>query len=208
MGDLFVKPLLRCSAVLLLSAPVFGATLFIDTFNRASLADPNWAVLGSGHIVIDPLSQGHGGVLAFNSLAAGGDVLSLNFAVPSATLYLSFDFLSTRTSGPTGGYIGVDNPGENWLTGDPLGGAPMQGMAVGKWLHGDVSFAGNGASQLNIKLEQFSGGGGSPNDMFFDNIVLSDTGFTTIDSVPEPSAVTLFALGIAGIVSRRFRRQS
>jgi len=167
------------------------------------LADPHWAVLGSGHIVNDPLNQGHGGVLAFNNLGSGGDVFST--VMPGAAiLFLSFDYLSLGNQGSTGGYIGVDQPSELWITGDPGGGPPLQGISTGVWHHIDIQFNSTG-SPLDLKLEQYAGGSSPPNTAFFDNIGLSDTGF--VNFAPEPMSFGLIGIGLAGLgLVRRQRR--
>src|SRR4051794_28931473 len=106
--------LLFLAGSLVIAPSIFAGTLFQDDFNRGSLASPMWQILGSGHIVADPLNQGHGGVLAFNGVTGGGDVFSI-FQTPSGTNeFLSFDYLTTAGPGSSGGYIGINDPSETW----------------------------------------------------------------------------------------------
>jgi hypothetical protein len=178
-----------------------AGVLFFDDFERASLlADPIWASSASGHIVADPLSAGHGGVLAFNNKLAGGDTFSV-FQTPSGTdEFLSFDFLGLAS--PSGGYIGIDDPSETWIAGDP-GTGVLNGVSPGSWRHFDVEFTASGNS-IRLKLEQFVNAGGAPNQAFFDNIRLSDTGFAA--AVPEPSTGVALALIALGLILRGWAR--
>ena len=66
---------ISCVVYALAGANTLNAqVLFQDDFDRANLASPMWQTLGSAYITADPLSQGHGGVLAFRSLGSGGDL--------------------------------------------------------------------------------------------------------------------------------------
>jgi len=179
-----------------------ASVLFFDDFERVSLlADPIWASSASGHIVADPLSQGHGGVLAFNNLSAGGDTLSVFQSPVGTDEFLSFDFLGEAS--PSGGYIGIDDPGETWIAGDP-GTGVLNGLAPGSWNHFDIQFTASG-NPIRLKLEQFINAGGTGNQAFFDNIRLSDTGFAPV-AVPEPTTTLPLALIGLGLILRYWER--
>jgi hypothetical protein len=199
---------------MLLTSHAFGVVLFQDNFNRPTgqLLDVNWDTAGSAFIAADPLNQGHGGVLGFHNPASGGDILSDEFAIPAGILYISFDYLGITHQDATGGFFGINNPGETWLAGDPQASdaatANLNHLAINLWHR--VAFTWNfTGTLLRFKLEQFSGAGAPAENAYFDNIVLSTE---PVSAVPEPAAAVLLGIGILAIVMGRvigrFRRAS
>ena len=188
-------------AGLILSSSAFGSVIFTDNFENGSLitADTNWASNTNGMVVVDPLNPANH-VLEFTNTQGGGDLFSI--VLPeSAQNYLSFDYMySSGTWG--GGFIGVNDPGETWLGGDCNGcyltysnamDAVVNGLTANQWHHVQIQFPGfGGVGSLQLKLEQFVGP--APN-AYFDNIVLSNSGFAA--PVPEPASATLIFAGLA-----------
>jgi hypothetical protein len=178
----------------------FGGLLFSENFESVSgLADGNWASNTSGIVLVDPLNSSNH-VLGFTADEGGGDLFSVALASSTAPDYfLSFDYYVP--SQPGGGFLGVDDPGELWLAGNCNGcfatPFPLDSLPAGQWNHVQIEFANTevGVGTFNLKLEQYSVG--NPPSAYFDNIVISDTGFS---SVPEPATVFLSATALLALV--------
>lgn len=172
-----------------------------DNFEGPGLSPATWASNIHGQIVVDPLNASNR-VLNFSATQGGGDLFSVE--VPNApTFYLSFDYLFLGTAPFGGGFIGVQDPGETWLAGDCNGCYPtpfdvLTGLSADTWHHIQIQYSPFGPGPTALKLEQFVG---NPGNAYFDNLVLSDSGFG--GDVPEPSTVVLLGAGIAAIVLRQ-----
>jgi hypothetical protein len=184
---------------LMCGSAAFGSVLFSDNFESPSgLLDGNWASNSSGVVLTDPLNAGNH-VLGFTSHGSGGDLFSVPIPSSAAPNYfLSFDYYVPGQ--PGGGFVGVDDPGELWLAGNCNGcfgtPFPLDSLPAGQWNHVQIEFTNTqvGAGTFDLKLEQFSVG--TPPSAFFDNIVISDSGFS---SVPEPSSVILVSTAMLAL---------
>ncbi len=191
------------TAAFLLSTSAFGGTIFSDGFESGQLvtSDLNWSANTHGLVVQDPLNPANH-VLEFTGTQGAGDAFTIT--LPEAPQnYLSFDYLYLNAP-YGGGFIGIDDPGETWLAGDcnncfPTGNE-LNGLSPGVWNHIQIQFTGSGSGSLQLKLEQFVAS--APN-AFFDNIVLSDSGFAS--ATPEPGTALLLLAGLAAAAFARKR---
>jgi len=89
----------------------------------------------------------------------------------------------------------------------------MDNVTINQYFNLDWINDGNGPSNdfqgftlsndfVNLKSVRFNGVGGTKNFFSIDNI-----GYNRVD-VPEPSTLAIFALGMIGLASRRFKKQS
>jgi hypothetical protein len=221
MRNEIMKIAAACGAAFLLSASASAAALFSDDFETGTLV-PNWLLKGGtppneGAVVSDPLFTTHSKVLTFNTLNAGGSIVSASSFTGSPAFTIEFDYLGLASpSGKSvaddfGGFLGVGilsgDPGDFWLAGTQAGYSGAFGPVVhliddNTWHHYSVTFATPVAlsGELRIMIEDFSGSGGVPGDAHFDNI--------SITAVPEPStyAMLLAGLGLMGFMARRRMR--
>lgn len=194
---------------MILSSSAFGGIVFQDNFENGTLvtSDTNWIANTNGVVVVDPLNASNH-VLAFTNTFGGGDLFST--VVPESSLnYLSFDYLYAGGLFG-GGFVGVNDPTETWLAGDCNGcyvtfsnamDSVVQGFAPNVWQHIQIQFPSfNSGGTVQLKLEQFQAA--APN-AYFDNIVLSDTGFAT--AAPEPGSALLILSGVAAAIFARKR---
>jgi hypothetical protein len=192
---------------------VFGTVLFSENFESANgLNNGNWASNGSGEIIIDPLNPSNH-VLEFTDLGSGGDLFSIPIANTNAPdYYLSFDYYVT--SQPGGGFIG-DDP--NWLAGNCNGcystPVSLDSLPAGQWNQVEIEFANPnpGSGTFVLFLEQFAETP-VPNGLF-DNIVISDSGFSPLplpSSAPEPAAFVFMSTGLLALAfaARQFSKLS
>jgi hypothetical protein len=189
-------------AATLFAPPAFGTILFIENFESANgLNDGNWNSNTSGEIITDPLNPTNH-VLEFTQLGSGGDLFSIQVANTSAPDYfLSFDYYVT--SQPGGGFIGID---PNWLAGNCGGCYPtptsLDPLPAGQWNQVEIEFANPdpGSGTFILFLEQFAENP-APNGLF-DNIVISDTGFSPLplpSTAPEPSTFVLMSTALLAL---------
>jgi hypothetical protein len=183
------------SAVLAAVTANAQVTLFADNFETGNLNQ--WTgKSGSaqhGQIVSDPLNPTNH-VLNFTAVGYGGDIFS---AIPATAdprwqhLKLSFDFLALPNGGvpPSeyGGFAGIatDNSG---LTSLFMAGTYLPALDVpppvgvvlatdGKWRHYEIDYTSvaqtNDLTKFLVTLEDWSGRGSVPGDVYFDNVKLT-----------------------------------
>ena len=162
----------------------------------------------SGIIVDDPLRNANK-VLAFRTLASGGDLFSTKIPVTKSKKYrLAFDFMGKQDSG--GGIVGVSlaTPGHHrWLAGTAGGrGAGESNPLVtdGKWRRYKIDFSpgdrtwftpdGSQAvdpgaiTSLRIMVEQ---NWGTPGDAYFDNFTFTECSPTCGAGGEQPVRVNI-----------------
>lgn len=162
-------------------------------------AGENWNSNISAVIVEDPL-QGDS-ALSFSQLIGGGDLKSNTITSATGKFFVSFNYLGACNSSDCGGFFW--NTISSWVGTHPS--YPDLLVDNGEWTTYMVELQGN---SMSIHFEDWVGSGGVTGDAFFDNIVISDTSFEETLPVPEPSTLAIFALGIIGLVSSRFKKQS
>ncbi|NDB96944.1 MAG: PEP-CTERM sorting domain-containing protein [Verrucomicrobia bacterium] len=214
------KKLLTFSFVLCALFKVQADTLINEDFENGL---QNWfyrpsATPYGAQIVSDPLSSGRNNVLSFFVNEHSGHLYtSFLFSLQANTkILLSFDFLGlSSASSFSGGYLGVASgtPGDHsWLFGSSADYYIYPGNSLliddGQWhsyqieitngdIHMDNSSPWNPSDISNgfrIMVEDSSGPAG---DAYFDNI--------RVESVPEPSALSLLAVGLCGLAMMRRR---
>ena len=177
-----------------------GIIFFEDFENGLSFgAGENWSFNDSSITVTDPL-QGDS-ALSFAQLIGSGDLESNSITSTTGKFFVSIDYLGTCGNSDCGGFFWNSLTG--WVGTNPS--YPDLLVDDGTWTTYTVELTG---SSLNIHFEDWVGSGGAVGDAFFDNIVISDTSFEETRSVPEPSTLAIFALGIIGLASRRIKKQS
>jgi hypothetical protein len=152
-----------------------------------------------GQIVPDPLDcTGTNLVLNFTATNYGGDIftaLPVSLCCVTGNLVLSFDYLGLANGDPTpkdlGGFLGIctdlapasEGVDHFWIAGTDPGAithVPFFTSIVlpddGAWHHYDLDITSiitnTGISFIYIMMEQWSGTGGLPGHVYFDNIVL------------------------------------
>jgi hypothetical protein len=149
---------------------------------------------GSGNIANEPSGET---VLFFTGGSATLNIASsfdtgFSFYYSSAGSVLVNVYSGLNMTGSLLGSISfAANSSDNNCVGDPNGG-------FCNWDIGSLSFAGT------AKSIDFSG---SVNLVAFDNITFGSIN-PEPEAVPEPSTLAIFALGIMGLASRRFKKQS
>jgi len=218
---MLTKKLLTFSFALCIIFKIQAETLINENFENDL---QNWfyrpsATPYGAQIVSDPLSSGRNNVLSFSVNEHSGHLYtSFLFSIPVNTkILLSFDFLGLSLApNLSGGYLGVasDAPGDHsWLFGSSADYYTYPGNSLliddGQWhsyqieiTNGDIHM--NNSSPWNtsdisngfrIMIEDSIGPTG---DAYFDNI--------RVESVPEPSALSLLAVGLGGLAILRWRR--
>lgn len=197
-------------ALTLLALPVAAsgpAGTFFDDFESGLgqwSGRPNTAY--SGQLMLDPLASGRGQVLCFTNLNSGGDLFVSNPISLSGLVNLSFDYLGLPTLGGTpgdlGGFLGIiysptattEGTDLFWLAGtqDAYPGLTTALIDDGTWHHYNLQLNASALPAFHLMLEDFSGSGGVPCDVFFDNL--------SVTPVPEPAIGSLVLLGL---MSRR-----
>ena len=199
-----------CIAAVLssISVSASAAVLFSEDFQSGSLAQ--WTD-GNGQIVSDPLdSSNNNKVLNFTSRNSAGDIFSTDalFSSNSGQFTLSFDYLGDNNN--SGGFIGYSQSfpgGHVWLAGsdtdytgtslwqDNLAGSITDRILVGdgNWQSYSFTFTST-INPIHLMIEDFLGSDNVAGNAYFDNIVLTDA-----VSVPEPSIIALFGLGLLGV---------
>ncbi len=189
-----IRKIIILSSLLALSFSASATVLLTEDFESGLNFGPteNWNWTKSGLISADPLQSDN--ALHFSILTGSGDLFSNDVQSSTGTFNISFDYLGTCQTGNCGGFFwnsitgwdGTTTSGGSYR--DPL-------IDDGTW-HSysfDVS-----ASSLEIRMEDWSGSGGVAGDAWFDNVLITD------GTVPEPSVIALFGLGLAGLgFSRR-----
>jgi len=183
-----------------------AAILFSENFESGSLAQ--WTA-GNAQIVVDPLDSSNN-VLNFTSLNSAGDIFSTNslFSSNSNLFTLSFDYLGDNND--SGGFFGYSQglPANHvWLAGsdtnytgttlwqDNLSGSLTDRILVGNknWQHYSFTFT-SSFNPIHLMIEDFVGSDNFAGNAYFDNIELTDAA-----SVPEPSILALFGMGLLGM---------
>jgi hypothetical protein len=171
---------------------------------------PNTAY--SGQLMLDPLSSGRGQVLCFTNLNSGGDLFVSNPIALSGLINLSFDYLGLPTLGGTpgdlGGFLGIiysptatlQGTDLFWLAGtqDSYPGLSIGLIDDGTWHHYSLQLNASALPAFHLMLEDYSGSGGVPCDIFFDNL--------SVTPVPEPAIGSLLLLGLLGRPGRGSHR--
>jgi len=166
----------------------------------------------SGLIVQDPLATSRGNVLTFTSFSYTGDIFTASeiSSVGYVAIHVSFDYLGMY--GGSGGFVGVatGNPfvAGGWIAGvdqSAANGAGFTGIGIsndGYWHNYDIDITSminwNSLNDFYLIAEDW-GDSGRSHGAYFDNIKVTG-------SVPEPSALSLLALGLGGLAMLRRRR--
>ena len=154
-------------------------------------------------VVNDPLNSGHGGVLTFTALDAGGNIFSAQPVSSLSPAFIRFDYLGLpgpgSVPGDLGGFLGLATSRSEvsrvWLAStSPQWPATFQLVDDGHW-HTIQMAMPNLGSPTYLAMEDWVGSGGIPGDVFFDNIQVS--------TAPEPSPLLLLAAGIWLALRRR-----
>lgn len=198
-----MKSLRRLSLALALVAAgaAHAAPVLSDNF-QSGLSSAVWTTNASGVVVTDPLNSGNS-VLAFTTTRGGGDIWSLPVGV-AGNYTVSFDVLGTCSSGNCGAFLGIqDSTGEHWLFGDQTYGTPHPTRTTGAWQH--ISFSFTATSAFRVKMEDYNG---APRDIYFDNLCVASDGScsATATRLPEPGALALVGVALAGLGIARRRR--
>lgn len=166
----------------------------------------------SGVIVLDPLGTSRGKALTFTSFSYTGDIFTASKISTTGygAIHVSFDYLGMY--GGSGGFVGVatGNPfvAGGWIAGvdqSAANGAGFTGIGIsndGYWHNYDIDISsmlnGNSLNGFYLIAEDW-GDSGRSHGAYFDNIKVTG-------SVPEPSTLSLLALG--GVVVALRRRRS
>jgi len=191
--------------IISVSSVANAGIIFFDDFEDGNLMNnPLYQKNDHGIIVTDPV--GGDKALSFNGTDGGSDLDSVLLTSSTGMVYLSFDYLGTcnNLAGGCGGYFYLPQSGKGWIgTNSAHNNWGFNLIDDNTWQHYEVSFA---ATNFTFRLEDWSGVGANiSGDAFFDNIRFSDDGFAST-SIPEPSTLAIFALGMIGLASRRFKR--
>lgn len=161
-------------------------------------ATENWNRSKSAYLTQDPLNSANN-VLTFGSLIAGGDLFSNLLTSTTNEFVLSFDYLGNCQTDNCGGFLWNSITG--WVGTDAR--YPDLLIDDGAWHTYSFTLSG---STMQLALEDWVGSGGTTKDVFFDNIVVTDSRITAPVGVPEPSSLMMFSLAL--IVSVLIRRKS
>lgn len=159
----------------------------------------------SGLIVADPLHSGRNNVLSFANFGYGGDLFSTVTISNTGLVSISFDYLGRADSqskpGDFGGFLGIAkslapiNEGQDiiWYAGtiDSYPSLLTTLADDGLWHHYQFTVDGTALGAFRLVLEDFVGSGGSPCDVYFDNLSV----IPTPNQVPEPTTASLGLLG-------------
>ncbi len=131
--------------------------------------------------------------MTFNCVAVCVDLRSPHIYSSTGIFNISLDYLGTCNTGKCGGFF------YNSLTGWVGTTTPYPDLLVddGTWNTYNVTVSG---SSVSLLFEDRNGSGPSYGDAWFDNILVTD------GTVPEPSIIALFGLGLVGIGFARRRR--
>lgn len=156
---------------------------------------------GDNYVVADVIANGNGlGVVGGGEANRLGGILDNDETYPQKGDYLLFTFSSLFKS------VGIDFADSNnvvkfnlderayvktMLNGSKVDKYGFSGDGSNTWESG----MGGWANQISVKVKTSDGSDGFKLDRL------------TVD-VPEPSTLAIFALGIMGLVSRRFKKQS
>jgi len=204
------------SATLALALPLHAAN-FAEDF-ESSLAQWTGKSGGShsGLIVADPLNSGRGNVLSFSDFGYGGDLFSALTISNSGLVTISFDYLGLADyqskPGDFGGFFGIANSltpineGQDivWFAGtvDSYPSLLTTLADDGIWHRYQFAVNADVLGAFRLTLEDFVGSGGSPCDVYFDNISV----VATPNQVPEPTTATLGLVGgLATLIMLRRR---
>lgn len=211
MKNIILSMLLIC----LFSSPVFANTIFFEDFedNLSRWVGKDGGA-HNGVIATDPIEGDR--ALTFTALNYGGDIFT-NQTFFADSYILSFDYLGTCSTGDCGGFIGYSynlNPkydiavyplgDSEWLGG--TGGISIYPDLLpdtGVWEHVTINFSTIQSVGAYLMLEDFVTSNPYYGDVFFDNILLTDSAGAT--TVPEPSTLFLFGSGLVGLVYVRNR---
>lgn len=170
----------------------------------------------SALIVADPLGSGRGNVLTFSKFGYGGDLFSALTISNSGLVSISFDYLGLADHdsipGDFGGFFGIATSltpkaeGQDifWYAGtiDSYPSLLTTLADDGLWHRYEFTVNGSALGAFRLTLEDFVGSAGSPCDVFFDNIMVTQIP----TSVPEPTAATMGLLGgLAALLMLRRR---
>jgi hypothetical protein len=185
-------------------------------FGALSASDFTAADNGSGASIINPhgawistttfASQGGNADAQWISDNAGGAssgssaLYAINFLNPYASLSMATMDFYWSADNLLGG--GVDGNAGLYINSMPVGGVLGGGFTTTHSANSlDIqSFLNPGANTLYVNLSDVGGPGGV---IFSASINLTDGGNV---SVPEPSTLAIFALGMIGLASRRFKK--
>jgi len=125
----------------------------------------------------------------------------MNYA-PGFDTGFSFFYTTVSFSGSASVYDGLNATGNllGTIQLDALGNGPVPGDPFSNWRIGNLAF--NGVAR-SIDF------GGTVNQVGYDNITFGsiDPTGSAADPVPEPASLTLFGLGLGGLVVLRHRRR-
>ena len=201
------------AATLLLTSSLsaFGGVVFSDNFEGGTLANGNWAHIGSAAVVGNPsvdVNNPSTFVLTFAGLGSGGDLFSSFFPEDLAD-GMTIDFDVYQLAGAIG-WVGTDHQNsapcggpcdEQWLW-NCQGGA-IYGTVVppNQWTHVSFAFQPSDnnligpAGEIVLKLEQ------QDNSVFIDNISVTSP-------APEPATSGILCVGLLSLEYLRRRRRS
>ena len=178
--------------------------IFQDDFENGFSSD--WLTTGTSLIIDDPLETDKALTFPFTTSGYNASISLTGLSFGDYTF--SFDYLGTCGGQDCGGSIRteIDNAYKGYIGSHTGHNGYLSNllMDTGGWGDYEDTFIGV-SSSLFFSFQDWTGAarGNTPRDAFFDNIVI-----TNVTDVPEPTTLAIFALGLMGLASRRFKKQS